>query len=117
MPLTATFNWNVSGIRERVVSAVVDGLDRVGTEARQVWEETAPISNDPRTRGDLRKMFRAPTVGGEVNVALILHAYSRESIHVEYGTFKDPEQAPLRRTAGIIIPGIAGHIRAAMMEL
>lgn len=110
-----SFKWNTDAIRERVASAVVDGLDRV--EARQTWEEVAPISNDPRTRGDLRKMFRAPIVAGEVNVTLTLHAYAREAIHVEFGTYKDPAQAPLRRTAGILIPTISGHIKAAMMEL
>lgn len=117
MPTTVTVKWNASAIRERVAVAVVDGLERVAQEAHTVWEDIAPVGDDPRTSGDLRRMFRAPIIGGEVNVALILNAYAKHAVHVEYGTYKDPVQAPLRRTAGQVIPSIGRHIKAALMEL
>jgi len=117
MPTTVTFNWNRDAIFERVALAVVNGLEDAGADAHEIWEGLAPVSDDPRTTGDLRRMFRAPVLAGDVNVTLHMEAYARHAKFVELGTIKMGAQAPLRRTAGLVMPAVPGHIRAALMEL
>lgn len=117
MPTTVSLHFNRDAIFERVAAAVVSGLEDAGADAHDIWEGLAPVSDDPRTTGDLRRMFRAPVISEEVNVALVLEAYARHAKFVELGTIKMGAQAPLRRTAGMVMPMVPRHIRAALMEL
>jgi hypothetical protein len=115
--VTFSFSWNHAALFERVAAAVVAGLEATGKDAFDTWEQTAPISNDERTRGDLRKMFRAPVEAGEFDISLILHAYSREAKFVELGTWKMDAQSPLRRTAGLVMASVPHNIRAELQGL
>jgi|SRR5215471_1508171 len=117
MPTTVTFNWNREAIFERVALAVQAGLEDAGADAHDIWTGLAPVSDDPRTTGDLRRMFRAPVIAEEVNINLHLEAYAPHAKFVELGTIKMGAQAPLRRTAGMVMPMVPMHIRAALMEL
>jgi hypothetical protein len=117
MPIVVTFNWNPSAITERVALAVSGGLEETGREAHGVWESIAPVSDDPRTSGDLRRMFRTPIMSGEHSVTLLLQAYAKHAKFVEFGTVKMPAQAPLRRTAGAVLPSVGRHIREGLAQL
>ena len=92
-------------------------MEDSGKDAFGIWERTAPISNDPRTKGDLRSMFRAPIEAGEFNVTLTLNAYAPHAVFVELGTVKMPPQSPLRTTAGLVADGVPTKIHHALMEL
>jgi hypothetical protein len=117
MPTTVTFNWNRDAIFERVATAVQAGLEDAGSDAYDIWTGLAPVSDDPRTTGDLRRMFRAPVIAEQINMSLYMEAYARHAKFVELGTIKMGAQAPLRRTAGMVMPRVPMHIRAALMEL
>lgn len=118
MPISVTFKFNSSAFRERVASAVVGGLERTGKDAFEIWEQVAPVSNDPRTSGDLRSMFRTPITSGEYAVTLTLNAYARHAKFVEFGTIKgDPAQAPLRQTAAVVMYSVPGYIQEAQGSL
>lgn len=105
MPNPGVVNWNGSQLTSHVIDASIRALVSVEQVGHEYWEVAAPVSNDPRTTGDLRKSwFTPPRISiSDDQITLTIGASARHAIYVEYGTYKMPAQSPLRATAGEIV--------------
>jgi len=106
VPGTLRFQWNGDAQYERVVTAAVGTAERLGVDATQWWEASAPVGDDPRTSGELKREWFTDIEGHETSVVLTFGSRSRHAIFVELGTGKMTPRAPIRQVAGEIWPMI-----------
>lgn len=110
------FNWNSLAQVERVASASHDALSRASLDAEMWWDAVAPVGTDPRTSGDLKRMWFSDVVGGEDTITLVFGSLSQHAIYVELGTYKMEPRAPIRQVAGEIMPFIPHYLWESLTD-
>lgn len=96
------FHWNGSQVLEHVTNAANAALSSAAEFGHEYWNMSAPISDDPRTSGDLRRSWFDEITRHGVDLNLTFGAQTRYAIYVELGTSKMAPRAPVRTVAGEI---------------
>ena len=96
------FTWNGAGVLEHVTNAATRALSSAAEFGHEYWDMSAPISDDPRTSGDLRRSWFDQITRQGVDLNLEFGARTRYAIYVELGTSKMGPRAPVRTVAGEI---------------
>jgi hypothetical protein len=108
------FNWYGSEFSAFVDDAMQKALGSGGEFGHAVWDMTAPISDDPRTSGQLRESWDHIVDRFGEGMSLMISANTRYAIYVELGTSKMGPRAPLRTVAGEIVSILPYYIAAEL---
>lgn len=101
-----TFQWNALAFRIRARDAAERALTRVAVDAYEWWAFIVPIGKSTKTHeaGTLRDSWGSGVLVSLDEVKLYIWADAPYAIYIELGTGVMPPRAPLRNTAGEVIP-------------
>lgn len=113
MATSGQVTWNTSALEHHAREGVQNALGSASEFGHAYWDATAPVSDDRRTSGDLRRSWDAVVHQAGNGYVLTISANTRYAIYIELGVPSKNmlPRAPLRATAGEISAILPTYLR------
>lgn len=118
MTAPGVVHWDNLPVLGHVGKGVHNALSSAAEYGHAYWDSTVPVSNDPRTSGDLQRSWGQEIHPSPTGYRLRISANTRYAIYVELGAPAKGmgPRAPLRATGGEIAAILESYLKIELSD-